>query len=310
MPRLAPAMDLTAVTLTELRYVVAIAETGHFGRAADRCHVTQPTLSAQVKKLEDNLGVRVFERGSKRVRPTPAGERVVERARAMLAELEALGDVARGHAEPLVGPLRLGIIPTLGPYLLPWLLPRLADAFPKLRPLVREGLTATLVDDLVAHRLDAALLALPLDAPGLVSTPLFLEPFWVALPPGHALVGRKRVRESDLAGSRLLLLDEGHCLREQALAVCREGSRDGDDFRATSLETLRHLVAADLGVTLLPALALRAHDGTVTRPLADTSAGRTIGLAWRRSFPRADALDALASFVRTTPPPGVRALRG
>ncbi|MCW5891063.1 MAG: LysR family transcriptional regulator [bacterium] len=303
-------MDLTAVTLTELRYVVAIAETGHFGRAAAHCHVTQPTLSAQVRKLEDNLGVRLFERG-KRVRPTPAGERVVERARAMLAELEALGDVARGHAEPLVGPLRLGIIPTLGPYLLPWLLPRLADAFPKLRPVVREGLTATLVDDLLAHRLDAGLLALPLEAPGIVATPLFREPFWAALPPGHALAGRRRVREADLAGSRLLLLDEGHCLRDQALAVCgdADGRRDGDDFRATSLETLRHLVAADLGVTLLPALALRAHDGTVTRPLAGAHAGRTIGLAWRRSFPRADALDALATFVRTTPPPGVRAIR-
>lgn len=303
-------MDLTAVTLTELRYVVAIAETGHFGRAADRCHVTQPTLSAQVKKLEDNLGVRLFERGPKRVRATPAGERVVERARVMLAELEALGDVARGHAEPLAGPLRLGIIPTLGPYLLPWLLPRLATAFPKLRPHVREAMTSTLVDDLLAHRLDAALLALPIDAPGIATTSLFLEPFWVALPPGHALAGRRRVRDADLAGSRLLLLDEGHCLREQALAVCGEGrgAREGDDFRATSLETLRHLVAADMGVTLLPALALRPHDGTVTRPLADAKAGRIVGLAWRRSFPRADALDALATFVRATPPPGVRAV--
>ncbi|HEV7731258.1 MAG TPA: LysR substrate-binding domain-containing protein [Candidatus Binatia bacterium] len=305
-------MDLTAITLTELRYVVAAADTGHFGRAASRCHVSQPTLSAQIKKLEETLGVQLFERTPKRVQVTAVGEQVVERARVMLDELQGIGDLARGQHEPLAGPLRLGVIPTLGPYLLPWLVPPLQKAYPRLRLVLREGLTATLLDDLVAHRLDVAIVALPVGTPGIAVEPLFDEPFWVAVPAKHVLAKRTQLREGDLDGHRVLLLTEGHCLRDQALAICGDGrsGRDDDDYRATSLETLRHMVAAGLGCTLLPALALRGvPKGMVTRPFKAPSPHRRIGLAWRRSFPGVDAVHALAAFVRGTLPPGVHLVK-
>jgi LysR family hydrogen peroxide-inducible transcriptional activator len=302
-------MDLTAVTLTELRYVVAVADCGHFGHAAEECHVSQPTLSTQIKKLEDQLGVPLFERTSKRVRLTAAGERIVERARVILEEIRAIGDVARGEREPLAGPFRLGVIPTLGPYFLPWLLQPLQEAFPRLRLILQESITATLLDDLAQHRLDAALLALPVAAPGIVAQPLFDEPFWVLAPAAHALAARKRVRESDLTGERVLLLTEGHCLRDQALEICGSGRTSHDDaFRATSLETLRHMVAAGLGCTLLPALAvpgLSNADTTAARPFQRPAPHRRIGLVWRRSFPDAASVQALSAFIRAHLPEGV-----
>jgi LysR family hydrogen peroxide-inducible transcriptional activator len=309
-------MDLTAVTLTELRYVVAVADTGHFGQAASRCHVSQPTLSAQIKKLEDTLGVQLFERAPKRVQVTAIGAEIVERARGMLDELRRIGDLARGQHEPLSGPLRLGVIPTLGPYLLPWLVPPLQKAYPRLRLVLREGLTTTLVDDLLAHRLDVALLALPVGTPGITSVPVFDEPFWVAAPANHPLAKRARLREGDLEAHRVLLLTEGHCLREQALAICGNGrgeGRDADDYRATSLETLRHMVAAGLGCTLLPALALRDRGGPkglVTKPFRSPAPYRRIGLAWRPSYPGVAAVHALAAFIRERLPAGVRAVKG
>ena len=294
-------MDLTAVTLTELRYVVAVADTRHFGRAAERCHVSQPTLSAGVKKLEETLGVRLFERAARRVRPTAVGERVLARARVILAELRTLGDLARADGEPLVGALRLGVIPTLGPYLLPWLVPPLQKAYPRLRLTIREGMTAQLIEELAQHRLDAALVALPVAAPGLQSVALFDEPFQVLAPRGHALAARAHVREDDLRGARVLLLTEGHCLREQALAICGEEAAGGDDFRATSLETLRHLVAAGIGCTLVPALATASlvTPGTVARPFRKPAPYRRIGLVWRRSLPDEAGVRMLAAFVRT-----------
>jgi LysR family hydrogen peroxide-inducible transcriptional activator len=302
-------MDLSAITLTELRYVVAVADTGHFGRAAAECHVSQPTLSTQIKKLEDMLGVRLFERAAKRVRLTAAGERIVERARVILEEIRAIGDVARGQREPLAGPFRLGVIPTVGPYFLPWLLPPLQAAYPRLRLVLQESITATLLDDLAQHRLDAALLALPVTAPGLASEPLFDEPFWVLLPATHALAARKRLRQSDLTGECVLLLTEGHCLRDQALEICGSGRTPHDDaFRATSLETLRHMVAAGLGCTLLPALAVPTLSGagiTAARPFQQPVPHRRIGLVWRRSFPDAAAVQALGAFIRAHLPAGV-----
>lgn len=302
-------MDVTAITLTELGYVVPVADSGHFGRAARACHVTQPTLSTQIQKLERTLGVRLFERSSRRVRLTAAGERVVERARAILAEVRAIDDVARGHREPLSGAFRLGVIPTLGPYLLPWLLQPLQAAFPRLRLVLQESITSTLLDDLLAHRLDAALMALPVATPGLVAAPLFDEPFWVLVPAGNPLARRTRVRASDLAGERVLLLTEGHCLRDQALEICGDGRAAGDDdFRATSLETLRHLVAARLGCTLLPALAVRSlaqPTATTACPFQSPAPHRRIGLVWRRSFPDVAAVQALAAFVRAHLPDGV-----
>lgn len=307
-------MDLTAITLTELRYVVAVADTGHFGRAADRCYVSQPTLSAGVKKLEATLAVRLFERAAKRVRPTAVGERVVERARAILSELQTLGDVARGDRELLGGTLRLGVIPTLGPYVLPWLVPPLQKEFPRLRLMLREGMTALLIEELAQHRLDAALVALPVAAPGLQSVALFDEPFQVLAPARHALAGRTRVRENDLRGEHVLLLTEGHCLREHALAICgTDGAgATGDDFRATSLETLRQLVAAGLGCTLLPALAVAALVTTpavVARPFTKPAPYRRIGLVWRRSFPDEAGVRALAAVIRAHVPRAARVVR-
>jgi LysR family hydrogen peroxide-inducible transcriptional activator len=293
-------MDLTAVTITELRYLVAVAENGHFGRAAAQCFVTQPTLSAQLKKLENNLGVRLIERGGRRAQLTPAGQRVVERARVILEQLRGIGDTARGHSDPLEGELRLGVIPTLGPYLLPLLLRPLQRAFPKLHLVVVEQVTATLLEQLAGHRLDTALIALPIDAPSLDTMHLFDEPFWVLTPREHRLAKRLRVKESELREQSVLLLAEGHCLRDQALAICGEQASGFADFRATSLETLGHLVAAGLGCTLLPALAVShvRSPAVVALPFAQPVPGRRIGLAWRHTFPLPDALRMFGEFVR------------
>ncbi len=294
-------MDLTAITLTELRYLVALADTGHFGKAAAKCFVTQPTLSTQLKKLEQNLGVQLIERDPRCARLTAVGHQVVARARVILEQVQAIGEVARGQAEPLTGEFRLGVIPTLGPYLLPQLLRPLESRFPRLQLVVVEQLTATLIDDLLAHRLDAALLALPVDEDSLQTIALFDEPFWVLLPKQHMLTRRKHVREADLEGHTVLLLAEGHCLREQALSLCSEGhAAVAADFRASSLETLRHLVSAGYGCTLIPELAVpRLRDSsTVAKPLVGERAHRRIGLFWRRSYPRPEAIMCLGDFIR------------
>ncbi len=301
-------------TLSELRYVVALADEGHFGRAAARCHVSQPTLSAQLKKLEEGLGVRLFERTNRRVAATPVGEEIVAQARRVLEEADKIGELARRHEGPLCGPLRLGVIPTVGPYLLPPLVPALHEAFPRLRLVLREDLTANLTQRLRKHGLDAVLCALPVGEPGLVYEPLFDEPFWVIMPPRHPLADEAEIAESDLAGRDLLLLDEGHCFRDQALAVCGRdpGRPDGDDFRAASLETVREMVGAGLGLSLLPALAVRdrapAAHRLAARPFRAPSPKRRIGLVWRRGYPRADGLIVLADFIRRHLPEGVKAV--
>lgn len=294
-------MDLTAITLTELRYLVALADTGHFGKAAAKCFVTQPTLSTQLKKLENNLGVQLIERDPRRARLTPVGQQIVARARVILEQIHAIGDVALGQTDPLSGEFRLGVIPTLGPYLLPELLRPLERRFPRLRLTVVEQVTATLVDELLAHRLDAALLALPIEEEGLETLALFDEPFWVLTPKHHPLARRKRVCEQDLEGQTVLLLAEGHCLREQALSLCTQSRAEvAADFRASSLETLRHLVSAGYGCTLIPELAVpRLRDPhTVVRPLTGNRAHRRIGLAWRRTYPRPEAVSSLGQFIR------------
>ncbi|MCX8073384.1 MAG: hydrogen peroxide-inducible genes activator [Candidatus Binatia bacterium] len=304
---LAKTMDLTAVTLTELRYLVALADTGHFGRAAAKCFVTQPTLSTQLKKLENNLGVQLVERDPRCARLTAVGHQVVAHARVILEHVQAIGDVARGQSDPLSGEFHLGVIPTLGPYLLPQLLGPLQKKLPQLRLAVVEQLTAALVDELLAHRLDAALLALPVEEEGLEALELFEEPFWVLAPRRHPLARRKTVSEDELEHQPVLLLAEGHCLREQTLAVCGKSQPEATaDFRASSLETLRHLVSAGYGCTLIPELAVpRLRDpGTVVRPLIGEHAFRRIGIVWRRSYPRAEAVVTLGHFIRE------QALRG
>lgn len=314
------AIDLTAVTLNELRYAVALAEHRHFGRAAKACSVSQPTLSAQIQKLERTLDAKIFERTSHRVELTPLGEAIVEKARRVLEETEGILGIVHAQVEPLTGPLRLGVIPTLGPYLLPWLLRPLRKAYPDLRLILREVRTAELIEELVDHRLDGGLLALPIPARGLVTEPLFDEPFFALVPAKHRLATKKRVSASDLVDEELLLLEDGHCLRDQALEVCAQAgiaepgsdpSDAGADFRATSIETLRHMVGAGLGVTLLPALALgggRPRNGPVAVPFTRASdAERSVALVWRRTNPKSSDLALLAEFIREHTPDAVEA---
>lgn len=305
------AIDISAVTLTELRYAVAVADHRHFGRAAAACFVTQPTLSAQVGKLERSLGVRLFERSSQSVHLTGEGEEIVREARAVLAAAERILEVARSKNEPMTGTWRLGVIPTLAPYLLPWLAPRLREAFPRLRLVFREMKTADVLTEIAARKIDCGMLALPVDAANLTVEPVFDEPFFLIVPAEHELARKKSVREADLAGERVLLLDEGHCLREQALSICtRAGAIDGTgegDFRATSLSTLRHMVASGMGITLLPALALRDGDaGTATVPFTEPAPFRRMAIVWRASHPRAKDYAEIVEFLRANLPEGVR----
>ena len=301
------------MTLRELRYLVALADLGHFGRAAEACHVSQPTLSTQLRKLEDSLGVALFERTNKTLRITPIGEQIVAKARWVLDEADSIVALARRRSGPLTGPFELGVIPTLGPYMLPWLLPPLESAHPRLQLVVHEDLTERLVDQLKANRIDAALLALPVNDAELNALPLFDEPFHLVLPPGHRLIGESAVNQSDLRREDLLLLREGHCLRDQALEVCSfesdPGESRGTDIRAASLETICRMVAAGMGCTLLPAMALAGagqHDFEVC-PL-DAEASRRIGLVWRQSYPRTMDLEYLAQTVRDHLPSSVRAV--
>jgi len=310
------AIDLSAVTLTELRYAVALADRRHFGKAAEACFVTQPTLSAQIAKLERTLGVKLFERSSKKVEPTPEGEEIVREARSMLAAAERIVEVARSRREPMTGTWRLGVIPTLAPYLLPWLVPTLKKAFPKLHLVLREMKTADVLAELHARRIDSGLLALPVDGPGLAMEVLFEEPFLLLAPGGHRLAAKTRVVESDLEGERVLLLEEGHCLRDQALSICaRAGARDAGedgDFRATSIETLRHMVAGGMGITLLPALATvsrPAVESATTVPFSEPAPSRAVALVFRATHPRARDYLQIAELVRAHPPEGVRAAR-
>ncbi len=289
------------MTLRDLEYLVALAETRHFGRAAERCHVSQPTLSSQLRKLEDFLGVALVERRPRRAALTEAGEAVVERARRMLRDADDIQALARAHQDPLAGPLKLGLIPTLGPYLLPRVAPRIARALPKLQLMLHEYQTAPLVERTVQGELDLAILALPADTKGLVTRSLFAEAFLVAMPENHLLAARKRVRSTDLSGEKLLLLEEGHCLRDQALEVCERAGTEEQDFRATSLETLRQMVAAGLGITLLPRLAAEgpfaSARGLVVRPFSPPAPNRVIGAAWRRSTSRTEAITAVCDII-------------
>jgi len=293
----------------QLRYLVALAESRHFGRAALTCAVTQSTLSAGILALERQLDAAVLDREAGRhVVFTPLGLDLVERARAALAALEAVTETAIAAREPMSGPLRLGVIPTVGPFLLPRLMPILRAAFPRLRLFLREDTTARLVDRMETNRLDVLLLALPCDCGAAEAMPVARDEFLVAMPPGHPLAEQSQIQVSSLATERLLLLEDGHCLRDQALAVCGllagEKSDSQDSFAATSLHTLVQMVAGGLGVTLLPRLAVAAGivDGTglALRPLAEAGAWRTLGLAWRPNAPRAADYRALAPHLAET----------
>ncbi len=308
------------MTLTELRYLVALADQRHFGRAAEACHVSQPTLSTQIRKLENELGLPLFERGNRSVVPTPTGERIIAEARQILAGAGRLREIASGARTVLSGTLRLGVIPTLGPYLLPWLLSPLQTAHPELDLHLTEDQTAQLLRGLQDYELDAALLAWPVEAPDIACEMLFDEPFLLACPADHPLAARKEVEASEVGTTDLMLLTEGHCLRDQAIALCGEAGI-APAFRTASLTTLRHLVAAGHGCTLLPALAAAVETDPRIRlvPLAGNQAGshrtegpgtaasahRRIGLFWRKASPREADFRAFAALIRQLAPPQI-----
>jgi LysR family hydrogen peroxide-inducible transcriptional activator len=303
------------MTLRELRYLVALANRAHFGRAAEDCHVSQPTLSNQIKKLEEYLGVTLIERNAKSFALTVIGNDVVEKARRIVTQVDTLLSSTRTVHAPLSGPLNLGVIPTLAPYFLPQLLPLIKTHYKRLQLVVHEDLTGRLLERLHAYQIDAALLALPLEGEDFEELPLFDEPFWFACSPRHPLAQLRVVTEADLCGEPMLLLADGHCLRGQALAACGRAVADEegiDDFRAASLETICQLVAAGFGCTLLPALAARPPQGSepsfVIRPLQSANASRRIGLVWRRGYPKAQELELLGDLVRRNPPNGTHAV--
>ncbi len=290
------------IKLKDLRYLVAVADTRHFGRAAERCFVSQPTLSAQILKLEGYLGIQLIERQPKRIALTEAGEEIVARARRMLEASEEIVTLARAHRDPLAGRLRVALIPTIGPYLLPQVMPALRKALPRLTLLLYEYQTAPLLEKLHAGEIDLGILALPVELDGLEVRELYEEPFQLAVPAHHRLATHASVRLEELRDEPLLLLTEGHCLRDQALALCnRAGVQEHQDFRATSLETLRQMVAAGAGVTLLPELASKgaygSARGVVVRPLARPVPTRHVGAVWRKTTARKPANDAVCGVI-------------
>ena len=290
------------IKLKDLRYLVAVADTRHFGRAAERCFVSQPTLSAQLKKLEDQLGVQLVERQPRRVTLTPAGEEVVARARRILEASEEVVTIAQAHRDPLAGRLRVAFLPTIGPYLLPLVVPSLRKALPRLEVLLFEHQTGPMLEKLHTGEIDLGVLALPVELDGLASRNLYQESFSVVLPERHRLAARETLRVADLKDESLLLLEEGHCLRDQALEVCASAHlHEKQDFRATSLETLRQMVATGAGITLMPRLATRGAwggaRGIVTRPLGRPTPTRQVGAVWRKSSARRAAIDAFCDLV-------------
>jgi LysR family hydrogen peroxide-inducible transcriptional activator len=288
--------------LKDLRYLVAVADQRHFGRAAARCFVSQPTLSAQLKKLEQALGVQLIERAPSNVSLTAVGEEIVARARRILEASDEVVALARSHHDPLGGRLRLALLPTIGPYLLPRVAPAIRRALPRLELRLYEYQTAPMLERLRGGELDVGILALPVELNGLESRELYREAFVVALPERHPLAAHETLRAGDLKGETLLLLEDGHCLRDQALEVCsRVGVREPQDFRATSLETLRQMVATGAGVTLLPELAVRgayrSARGVALRPFARPAPVRHVGAVWRKTSARRAAIDALARLI-------------
>jgi len=292
------------MNLRDLRYLVALADTRHFGRSAERCHVSQPTLSAQIKKLENYLGAELVERQPRRVALTEIGEQVVARARRVIQEADEIVELTRDRSDPLAGRLKVALIPTIGPYLLPRVSSKLRRQLPHLKLMLYEYRTEQLLERLRNGEIDLGILALPVPLDGLEVRELYAEPFKVALPRNHALAARDTLRLTDIAKENLLLLEDGHCLRDQALEVCsRAQMREDQDYRATSLETLRQMVAAGLGVTLLPELAAKApvgsSQGVAIRSFAAPQPTRTVGAVWRRSSTRVVAIEAICRIIRT-----------
>lgn len=313
-----PTRDpVSSVTLTELRYVVAVARERHFGRAAESCFVSQPTLSVAVRKLEEELGVSLFERGRMEIALTEIGERVVDQASRVLEEAAVVKAIAEAGRDQLAGPLRIGAIYTIGPYLLPHLIPQLAALAPRMPLQIEENYTHVLTERLRHGDLDAIIISLPYQQPMVQTWAIYEEPFVVVFPAQHAWRKREHIPGNDLAGENLLLLGDGHCFRDQVLASCPDclGSESGGGVQrgleGSSLDTIRHMVASGLGVTVLPATSMisnGSNDMLLVRPFAGQPPSRRVALAWRTSFPRAAAIEALQRAIRACVLPGVRYL--
>ena len=294
------------MNLRDLKYLLALADHKHFGRAAAASFVSQPTLSTQIRKLEEELGVSLVERAPRRVMLTPIGRDIAERARRVIAEVDQMAEVARRSQDPEAGTVRLGLFPTLAPYLLPHVLPNLRKRFPRLELLLVEEKTDQILARLRDGRLDAGILALPLHDDQLHIEPLFDEPFLLAVPRGHAMAGQDSLELGQLDDQHLLLLEEGHCLRDQALDVCRmSGADERDGFRATSLETLRQMVASGVGITLLPVLAVQppvpVSPDIALLPFRGQPPHRQIAMVWRKSSAMDAFLRQLAEAFRQVP---------
>ncbi len=296
------------MTLTELRYVVTLARERHFGRAAERCHVSQPTLSVAVKKLEDELGIPLFERSKSSIRVTEVGQRIIEQAQRVLDQVGVIKDMAQDGKNQLNSPLKVGAIYTIGPYLFPHLLPELRRAAPDMPLYIEENYTASLRQKLRHSELDAIIIALPFEEPEIVTLPLYDEPFVVLLPADHPLTEKEQVTAEEMAKEQLLLLGPGHCFRDQVLESCpplvdaitkrADNGRPELVTEGSSLETIRHMVASGLGITVLPLSAATAikyqEDILAVRPFAAPVPFRTVALAWRVTFPRPKAIDVLS----------------
>ena len=294
-------MDLSWLTIRDLEYVASVAQHLHFRKAAEACRVSQPALSTQIKKVEDQLGVMIFERTNRRVQLTPRGQILVKQVSKILEEVQLLGNLSKSDSAPLSGPFRLGVIATLGPYLMPYLLSPLRKKFPNLILHLKEGLTDSLLAQLRNGDLDAVLAADTFSEGSLKKLPLFHEPFLVTVPKGHELAQRKTLSPKDLEPERMILLEDGHCLTAQTLSICqRKKGSPREAFQATSLETLRHMVASGSGYTLIPALAATS-DPKLTSLIEylefKSPVGRKIILVYRDSYPNKDDCETLADFI-------------
>jgi LysR family hydrogen peroxide-inducible transcriptional activator len=299
------------LTLTELRYVVALAQERHFGRAAQKCFVTQPTLSLALAKLEDELGVRLFERNKNEVLVTLKGQAIVEQARRVLDEVGKISHIAKGSQDQLSGVLRLGVIPTIGPYLLPDLIPILRKRAPEMPLSIEENLTGNLAPMLREGELDVLIIALPFALPGVKTQVVYEEPFSVVVPQGHRWVERKGVKPSELSEENLLVLNNGHCFRDQVLEACPGQSNTAlaEGRAGSSLETIRNMVASGLGVSVLPSSALGARYASKLLcpvPFSSPIPSRKVALAWRNSFDRPLAVETLAAALQAVKMPCLR----
>lgn len=298
------------VTLAELQYVVALAQERHFGRAAERMFVTQPALSLAVKKLEDDLGVTIFERRQNKVELTPLGEQIIHQAQRVIEEAERVKILAAQGKDQLNGLLRLGVIATVGPYILPDLVPRLNTRAPKMPLELEENLTQNLAGMLKNGKLDVIIIALPFDEPGILTTALYDEPFKVLVPVGHPWQKKKLLDSRQLGSEKVLLPHAGHCFRQQVLEACPELSRsDAEGWQGNSLETIRQMVASGLGITVLPCSALTAkydNKRLISIKFEEPVPGRRIGLAWRRGFTRPQVIEVIRDAVRSLKVPGLQ----